>query len=79
MENYQWTTTHNTAERTMTHVFKHGRVMVTTDYNSGIAYIQKDGKPLYSVDVDYKGVEEYTQELVALAREDERLGQFSEG
>jgi hypothetical protein len=53
--------------------------MVTTDYNSGIAYIQKDGKPLYSVDVDYKSVEEYTQELVALAREDERLGQFSEG
>jgi len=77
MENYQWTTSHNTAERTMTHVFRHGRVMMTTDFSNGIAYVQKDGKPLYSVDVDYKSIEEYTQELIALAKEDERLGQFS--
>lgn len=79
MENYQWTTSHNTAERTMTHVFKHGRVMVLTDFNKGIAYIQKDSKHLYSIDVSYKSVDEYTQELVSLAKEDERLGQFSEG
>jgi len=79
MENYQWTTSHNTAERTMTHVFQHGRIMVLADFNNGIAYVQKDGKHLYSVDVGYKSVDEYTQELVKLAKEDERLSQFSEG
>lgn len=79
MENDQWTTSHNTVEKTMTHVFKCGRVMVLTDFNNGIAYVQKDGKHLYSIDVGYKSVSEYTQELVALAKEDERLGQFSEG
>lgn len=77
MENYQWITSHNTAERTMTHVFQHGRIMVLTDFNTGLAHVQKDGNPLYSIDVDYKSVDEYTQELVALAKEDERLSQFS--
>lgn len=79
MENHEWTTSHNTVERTMSHTFRHGRIMVLTDFNNGIAYIQKDDKHLYSVDVSYKSVEEYTQELVKLAKEDERLSQFSEG
>ena len=79
MENYKWITSHSTAERTMTHVFEHGRIMVLTDFNNGIAHVQKDGKHLYSIDVSYKSVDEYTQELVALAKEDERLSQFSKG
>lgn len=77
MENLQWTTVHSTAEKTMTHIFESGRIMVTTDWNSGKIYVQKDGKPLDCYEgVDFS-LEGYTNMLVNLAREDKRLSGFT--
>ena len=79
METLKWTTTHNTAEKTMSHVFEHGRIMMLTDMNTGQAYVQKDGVALYAVGVESMTLDEYMRELKHLAREDVRLGQFSKG
>lgn len=79
METLKWTTMHNTAEKTMSHVFEHGRIMMLTDMNTGQAYVQKDGVALYALSVESMTLDEYTQELEHLAREDARLGQFSKG
>lgn len=76
MERLQWTTTHNTAERTMTHVFDSGRIMVLTDYNSGKIYVQKDGKPLDCYEVADVSLDNYVDLLVNLAQEDKRLSGF---
>lgn len=76
MERLQWTTTHNTTERTMTHTFESGRIMVLTDWNSGKIYVQKDGKPLDCYEASDFSTEEYAKILANLAREDARLGQF---
>lgn len=79
METLKWITTHNTAEKTMSHVFEHGRIMMLSDMNTGQAYVQKDGVALYALSVESMTLDEYTQELEHLAREDARLGQFSKG
>lgn len=79
METLKWTTTHNTAEKTMSHVFEHGRIMMLTDMNTGQTYVQKDGVALYAVSVESMTLDEYMRELKHLAREDARLGQFSKG
>lgn len=76
MERLQWTTTHSTAERTMTHVFESGRIMVLTDYNSGKIYVQKDGKPLDCYEVADFSLDGYVNLLVNLAQEDKRLSGF---
>ena len=76
METLQWTTTHDTAKRTMCHIFKYGRVMVLTDLNSGQAHVQKDGTSLFVIDVSEMNLESYTCELVKLDKADQRLGGF---
>lgn len=77
MEAFQWTTTHNTAMKTISHVFEHNRIMVLTDLKSGQSCVQKDGEPLYSVDVSDWSLEEYTCGLQRLAIEDARLSLFA--
>ena len=76
MKLLQWTTTHNTAQKTMNHVFHCARIMMYTDLNTGMAHVQKDGVALYTIDVSNMSLEEYTRELEKLAVEDERLSDF---
>jgi hypothetical protein len=79
MEKLQWTTTHNTADNTMTHVFEHGRIMVFVDWNAGKIYTQKDGDLLDCIEAADVTLDEYNEMLVNLAKEDLRLSKFSAG
>lgn len=76
MEKYTWETTHNTAEKTMTHTFESGRIFVMVDWNSGKIYVQKDGKPLDTYLASDFTSEGYCNFLANLASEDARLGKF---
>lgn len=76
MEKYTWTTTHNTAEGTMSHTFESGRIFVMVDWNTGTIYVQKDGKPLDTYKASDFTPEEYANMLGNLAAEDARLEQF---
>lgn len=71
-----WKTIHNTSERVMTHYFESGRVLVMTNFNTGIAYIQKDGSNIDHIDVSTMGIEEYTNLLSGLAKDDAVLNEF---
>ena len=76
MERLQWTTTHSTADNTMTHIFEHGRILVFVDWNTGKVYTQKDGQTLDCIEAGDMTVDEYQEMLVRLAKEDARLGGF---
>lgn len=77
MEKLQWTTTHNTANNTMDHQFNHGRIMICTDRNNGMIYIQKDGAAIDKIDGAEMSCDDYLELLTKTAREDERLSKFS--
>ena len=77
MEKLQWTTTHNTADNTMTHVFEHGRIMVLVDWNIGIVCTQKDGEVMDLQNAADFTTDGYNQYLVSLAKEDVRLNEFT--
>lgn len=77
METLQWTTTHNTAGNTMTHVFENGRIMVLVDWNTGTVCTQKDGEVMDLQNAADFTTDRYNQYLVSLAKEDVRLNEFT--
>lgn len=76
MGKYTWETTHNSAEKTMSHTFESGRVFVLVDWNSGRIHVQKDGKPVDVYLTSDFTTEGYVNMLSNLAAEDARLAKF---